>query len=285
MSKEQFQRLELLVGERGLARLQAARVAVIGLGAVGSYATEALARAGVGALRLVDFDVVAESNLNRQLYALHSTVGQPKAEVARARVHDINPDCEVEALRVFVHTDTMEEILAGPPDLVIDAIDSYNPKLELLSALTLRQIPAVSSMGAALRSDTTLIRLGRVNHTSICPLARQLRKGLRKRGLVCDIPCVYSEELVDANCIEELEEDEARVVDRGRHRRAMGSLPTMTGIFGLTVANVALKLLLAEEEGQCCVHAGPRQSQSVGVAHVATPTDCAGHKGRNPLEL
>jgi tRNA threonylcarbamoyladenosine dehydratase len=244
MTTEQFGRIELLVGAEGLARLRAAQVAVIGLGAVGGYATEALARAGVGRLRLVDFDVVAESNLNRQLYALHSTIGQPKAELAKARVRDINPDCEVEALRVFVHSDTMDEVLAGPPDLVIDAIDSYNPKLELLSALTLRQIPAVSSMGAALRSDTTLIRLGRVEDTRVCPLARQLRKGLRQRGLTCGIPCVYSEELVDTSRIEEPDEDEERVVDRGRHRRAMGSLPTMTGIFGLTVANVALKMLL-----------------------------------------
>jgi len=248
MPKEQFQRIELLIGEHGLARLQAAHVAVIGLGAVGSYATEALARAGVGRLRLVDFDVVAESNINRQLYALHSTVGQPKAELARARVLDLNPDCQVEALRVFVHADTLEQVLEGPPDLVIDAIDSYNPKLELLTALSLRQIPAVSSMGAALRSDTTLIRLGRVDETRICPLARQLRKGLRQRGIASDIPCVYSEELVDTSNIQEPDEDEERVVDRGRRRRAMGSLPTMTGIFGLTVANVALKILLGDLE-------------------------------------
>jgi tRNA A37 threonylcarbamoyladenosine dehydratase len=246
MPKPQFQRIELLIGERGLARLQSAHVAVIGLGAVGSYATEALARAGVGHLRLVDFDVVAESNLNRQLYALHSTIGQPKAELARARVLDINPDCEVEALRIFVHADTMDEVLAGPPDLVVDAIDSYNPKLELLCALSARGIPAVSSMGAALRTDPTHIKLGRIMDTRICPLARQLRKGLRQRGLAPEIACVYSDEPVDRSCIEEPNEDEVRVVDRGRHRRAMGSLPTMTGIFGLMVANQALKMLLGD---------------------------------------
>jgi tRNA threonylcarbamoyladenosine dehydratase len=246
MPKDQFQRIELLIGERGLARLQAARVAVIGLGAVGSYATEALARAGIGHLRLVDFDVVAESNLNRQLYALHSTIGQPKAELARARVLDINPDCQVEALRVFVHADTMDEVLAGPPDLVVDAIDSYNPKLELLCALSARGIPAVSSMGAALRTDPTHIKLGRIADTKICPLARRLRKGLRQRDVTLDIPCVYSDELVDTSCIQEPDEDEPRVIDRGRRRRTMGSLPTMTGIFGLTIANLALKMLLGD---------------------------------------
>lgn len=246
MPKEQFQRLALLVGEHGLARLQAAQVAVIGLGAVGSYATEALARAGVGRLRLVDFDVVGESNLNRQLYALHSTLGQPKAELAKARVLDINPDCQVEALRVFVHSDTMDQVLAGPPDLVIDAIDSYNPKLELLCALSERSILAVSSMGAALRTDTAHIRLGRIGDTRLCPLARQLRKGLRRRGLALDTLCVYSDEPVDRSCLQEPDEDEPRVVDRGRRRRAMGSLPTITGIFGLTVANLALKLLLED---------------------------------------
>lgn len=244
MSKPQFARIELLVGEEGMARLQAAHVAVIGLGAVGSYATEALARAGVGHLRLVDFDVVAESNLNRQLYALHSTIGQPKAELACARVRDINPDCQVQALRVFVHADTLDGVLVPPLDLVIDAIDSYNPKLELLCALSRRAIPAVSSMGAALRTDPTHIKVGTVSTTRICPLARQLRKGLRRRGVECDLPCVYSDEPVDTTCIEEPDETEERVVDRGRHRRAMGSLPTMTGIFGLTVANLALRKLL-----------------------------------------
>lgn len=248
MSREQFQRIELLMGEEGMARLQAAQVVVVGLGAVGSYATEALARAGVGRLRLVDFDIVTESNLNRQLYALHSTIGQPKAELARARVLDINPDCQVEALRLFVHEDTMDQVLAGPPDLVIDAIDSYNPKLALLCALATRGLPAVSSMGAALRTDTRQIRIGRIADTRICPLARRLRKGLRHRGVAAEIPCVYSDEPVDSSRIEEPDETETRVVDRGRRRRAMGSLPTMTGIFGLTVANLALQRLLGEEE-------------------------------------
>jgi tRNA A37 threonylcarbamoyladenosine dehydratase len=202
-------------------------------------------------LRLVDFDVVGESNLNRQLYALHSTIGLPKAEVARERVLDINPDCVVEALRVFVHAETMDQVLAGPPDLVIDAIDSYNPKLELLCALATRGLPAISSMGAALRTDPTRIKIGVVSETVICPLARQLRKGLRQRGVSGDIPCVYSDETPDKRCIMEPDENEERVIDRGRHRRVMGSLPTMTGIFGLTVANEALRRLL----GDCFPHA------------------------------
>src|SRR5690349_501438 len=130
---DRFSRIERMIGREGLDRLHHSHVAVVGLGAVGSYATEALARAGVGHLRLVDFDEVRPSNLNRQLYALHSTIGRPKIEVAHARVRDINPSCEAEALRIFVHVETMDQILDGPPHLVIDAIDSFTPKVELIA--------------------------------------------------------------------------------------------------------------------------------------------------------
>jgi len=243
---ERFRRIEMMIGAEGLARLQAARVTVVGLGAVGSYATEALARAGVGHLRLIDHDLVRESNINRQLYALTSTLGWPKVEVAAERVRDINPDCEVEPLRLFVHVETLDEALSGPPDLVIDAIDSYAPKLELLSAALTRGVPLISSMGAALRTDPSRIKVGLLAETEVCPLARRLRKGLRQRGLEPTMPCVYSDEPADAAKVfapEELGEGE---LDRGRQRRALGSLPTLTGIFGLTVANEAIRQLVGE---------------------------------------
>lgn len=241
---EQFHRLELLIGAEGLARLQAAHVTVAGLGAVGSYATEALARAGVGHLRLVDFDTIHPSNLNRQLYALHSTVGLAKVDVARARVLDISPRCQVEALRAFIHAETMDELLAGPPDFVIDAIDAYAPKLELLCALTQRGLPAISSMGAALRTDPARVQVGTLSETCICPLARQLRKGLRRRGLPLVARCVYSDEPVSVTAVEEPDETEVRVVERGRRRRRLGSLPTITALFGLLAAHTALESLL-----------------------------------------
>lgn len=234
-----------LIGPAALQRLRQARVTVVGLGAVGSYATEALARAGIGNLTLVDFDVVQPSNLNRQLYALHSTLGRPKVEVAAERVLDISPDCQVTARPLFVHTDTLPELWAEPPDLLVEAIDSFNPKLELLAEVVRREQVVVSCMGAALRTDPSRIRSGLLTAASGCPLARRLRKGLRQRGLGTDLWCVYSDEPFDPAAVAEPPPGPAEGErQRGRPRRSLGSLPTLTGIFGLTVANEALRLLL-----------------------------------------
>jgi tRNA A37 threonylcarbamoyladenosine dehydratase len=246
VSDERLARIRLLVGEAGLARLRAACVTVVGLGAVGSYATEALARAGVGRLRLVDFDVVHPSNLNRQLFALHSTLGRPKAEVAAERVRDIAPDCAVEPLRVFVHHDTLDQVLAGPPDVVIDAIDSYGPKVELLAAARGRAIPIVASMGAALRTDPTQVTVGPLATLTGCPLGRRVRQRLRQRGVPLDILCVSSREPVPRDRLGAPDAADLADLSRGRPRRALGSLPTLTGIFGLTAANEALRLVLGE---------------------------------------
>lgn len=248
MTDERFARIERLVGPDGLQRLHQAQVTVVGLGAVGSYAVEALARAGVGHLRLVDFDVVRPSNINRQLYALESTLGQPKTELARKRVLDINPNCQVEVLSCFAHVETLDAILAGPPDVLIDAIDSLNPKLELLTEASNRDIKTVSSMGAALRTDPQMIRVSPLSKTRNCPLAKMIRKRLRKREVPLDFLCVHSLQTRDDWPDEAVDrEGQAQADDtleRGRRRRALGSLPTMTGIFGLTVANVTLELLL-----------------------------------------
>ncbi len=249
MSDDRFLRLRQMVGDEGLSRLRSAFVAVIGLGAVGSYATEALARAGIGRLRLVDFDVIRPSNLNRQLLALESTIGQPKADAARARVLDIHRACEVEALEVFVHADTLDQVLAGPPDLVIDAIDSMGPKVKLLAACVQRGIPVISAMGAALRTDPTRVRCGPLSATQYCPLARRVRRALRSQGLLADIPCIYSDEPADTRFVAPPEDAEKLAPDefaRGRARRVLGSLPTLTGIFGLFAANEALRMLLGD---------------------------------------
>lgn len=229
-----------------MRRLREAHVAVLGLGAVGSYAVEALARAGVGRLRLVDFDVIRPSNLNRQLYALESTLGRPKVEVASERVRDINPGCAVEALQLFVGPETLEQVLAGPPDLVLDAIDSFTPKLNLLAEVAGRGLPVISSMGAALRTDPCRVRVGMLAEVSGCPLARKLRRGLRHRSLDCNIPCVYSDEPVRSEFVLPPSPQEAEVYQRGRPRNRLGSLPTLTGIFGLVAANEALRMLLGD---------------------------------------
>jgi tRNA threonylcarbamoyladenosine dehydratase len=245
---EQFVRIGKLVGEEGLRRLAAARVAVVGLGAVGSYAVEALARAGVGTLRLVDHDVVHESNLNRQLVALHSTIGRSKVEVARERVLDIHPACSVEALPLFVHAETVDRVLEGPPDLLIDAIDSLGPKVDLLAAAVGRSVPLISAMGAALRTDPSCIRVGPLSGCYRCPLAAKVRRGLRKRNLPVDFPCVYSVEPVTGRLAAAVTAPDPGDPGhpRGRQRQVLGSLPTLTGIFGLIAANAGLRILLGD---------------------------------------
>ncbi len=249
MKNDRFTRIRQLIGSEGLALLKESHVAVIGLGAVGGHATEALARAGVGHLRLVDFDLVRHSNINRQLYALESNIGRLKCEVARERVLEINPDCCVEALPLFADPQTLETILGGPLDLVIDAIDSVGPKIELLSQTITRGIRMISCMGAALRTDPFQIRVGRLAEVRCCPLGRRVRKELRRRGLPLDVCCVYSTETTErlpagAISFDRAEEEES--LRRGRKRSVLGSLPTITGIFGLIAANTALQWLLGE---------------------------------------
>lgn len=241
-----FARIERLLGRDRLARLTRASVCVVGLGAVGSYATEALARAGVGHLRIVDFDEVRLSNINRQLYATESTLGKKKCELARARILDINPRCQVETLDLFVHDDTIDQVLGGELDLVIDAIDSFTPKVILLDAVQRRGIPVISSMGAALRTDPTLVRVGPLQMVHTCPLAAKIRKALRKRDAGLKFTCVYSTEPTthlprEAVDVAATTNEDSLV--RGRKRRTLGSLPTLTGIFGLTAANEAIHLL------------------------------------------
>lgn len=251
MTDPRFLRIERMIGPEGLERLSRARVVVVGLGAVGSYATEALARAGVGHLRLVDFDVIRPSNINRQLYALESTLGRHKVDVAAARVRDINPRCEVEPLRIFVDAQTREQVLAGPPDVLIDAIDSLSPKVELLSAASAGGIPIISSAGAALRTDPLSIRVAPLSQTHACPLAAKIRRKLRKRGVGIEFPCIYSIEPVRHEPGAPEESGETPVLERGRPRQTLGSLPTLTGIFGLIAANLALERLgvIKKDEG------------------------------------
>lgn len=245
---DRFIRTRKLLGEERFQLLRSRAVTVVGLGAVGGYALEALVRAGITRLRIIDHDTVQPSNINRQLLALETTLGRPKAEVARERVLAINPECRVEALQLFAGEETLETILTPRPDLLIDAIDSLNPKAQLLQGAYLSSIPVISSMGAALRTDPTLIRTGDLFETTRCPLAKHLRKRLRNRGVGAGIACVYSIEEIDFH-YEPPSEDAAVVgepppyADRGRRRNVLGSLPTVTGIFGLTIANLAIMRL------------------------------------------
>jgi len=247
MTDERFVRIERLVGAERFARLQRSFVVVAGLGAVGSYAVEALARAGVGRLRLVDFDILRPSNVNRQLLALEPNLGRLKVEVAGERVRQINPRCEVEALALFVHRETLDRVLEGAPDAVVDAIDAVTPKTELLAAARTRNLRIVSSMGAALRQDASALRVGTLGESTHCPLARQIRKRLRARRVPCDFPCVFSVEPVQAiprEAVDRAGAERDDALQRGRPRRVLGSLPTITGLFGLTAAHEVLRGLM-----------------------------------------
>lgn len=247
LNSRRFMRTGLLLGEEGLRRLHEASVMVVGLGAVGGYALEGLARAGVGRLILVDFDTFDETNINRQILALTSTIGKKKTDVAAQRVKEINPDCVVETKDVFVNTDTIEDLLREPVDFVVDAIDALNPKCCLMQMLQEKGIPFISSMGAALKSDPSFIRLGALSKTKNCGLAKFIRKRLKKRGVdINKITCVSSEEQVNLPETA-IMESEDKTQESGRIRNTLGSLPTITAIFGLTIANAVIKQLTANK--------------------------------------
>ena len=188
-----FIRTRLLIGDEPLDRLAAAKVAVFGVGGVGGFCVEALARAGVGTLHLYDDDTVSESNLNRQIAALHSTIGQPKAEVVAARVRDINPACDVKAIRMFYLPQNADQVDLSQYDYVVDCIDTVAAKLELVSRCTTLQVKIISAMGSGNKLDPTAFEITDISKTQGCPLARVMRKELRKRGIQ-HLKVVYSRE-------------------------------------------------------------------------------------------
>lgn len=190
---DQFSRTELLIGSSGIERLKKARVAVFGVGGVGGYVVEALARSGVGTLDLIDDDKVCLTNLNRQIYALHSTIGKYKVDVAKERVLDINPEAEVHAYRTFYMPDTADQFDFSRYDYVVDAIDTVTGKLALVQQAEAAGTPIISSMGAGNKLDPTAFRVADIYKTSVCPLARVMRKELKKRG-IRRLKVVYSTE-------------------------------------------------------------------------------------------
>lgn len=172
-----------LLGESKVNLLASKKVAVFGIGGVGSYVVEALARAGVGSLVLVDSDDVSLSNLNRQLIALRSTVGKAKVEAAKARIHDINPDCDVTAVKTFVTPENLSEILPDDCDYAVDAVDNVTAKIALIVLCQQKNIPVISSMGTGNKLHPELFEITDIYKTSVCPLARVMRNELKKRGI------------------------------------------------------------------------------------------------------
>ncbi|HOE69165.1 MAG TPA: tRNA threonylcarbamoyladenosine dehydratase [Candidatus Omnitrophota bacterium] len=232
---------ELLIGKEKVAKLRHAFVTVVGIGAVGGFATEALARIGVGRLRLVDHDKVTTTNLNRNILALDHTLGVPKVEAMKQRIHGINPACKVEAMQMFAAEDSLEKVFSQRPDLVVDAIDALNPKVQVLTYCHANKIPVFSSMGAATRTKIHLVKSGDLSKSQGCPLAREVRGRLRRNGIKKGIFCVYSDEPVrKMPKVVNSEEDD---YERGRRRAKLGSLPTIPAIFGLTLAHHAAEHL------------------------------------------
>lgn len=193
MNREIFSRTELLLGEEALRKLNKSRIAVFGVGGVGGFAVEALARSGVGALDLIDKDTVDITNLNRQIIALHSTIGRDKVSVAAERVRDINPDCDVRMHKVFFLPETADEFDFTEYDYIVDAIDNVTGKLMLIEKAKAEGIPIISSMGAGNKLDPTGFEVADIYETSVCPLAKVIRKECSKRGIE-SLKVVYSKE-------------------------------------------------------------------------------------------
>ena len=192
--QDQFSRTRLLFGPEGMEKLKNSHVAVFGIGGVGGYTVEALARSGIGALDLVDDDKVCLTNVNRQLYATRSTVGRYKVDVAEERIRDINPDCRVRAWKTFYMPDTQDQFDFTEYDYIVDAIDTVKGKLTLIEAAKAAGTPVISCMGAGNKTDPTAFRVADIYKTSVCPLARVMRTECKKRG-ISHLKVVYSTEL------------------------------------------------------------------------------------------
>ena len=232
-----FERSEALLGSEAIARLKAARVLVVGIGGVGSWCAEALVRTGLGHITLMDDDVVAESNINRQCPATSKTLGQPKVEAMRNRLLAINPDCDIAALKER-YTSTVHLGLFPPPSLIVDAIDSVDCKVELILGATEAGVPIVSSMGAALRLDPTKVMVTRFEKVEGDGLARALRQRFKKIGRFPKgkFSCVWSAEVAVGGAPR-----------TSRPTEGKGSLMPVTATFGMCLASEAIKILTKGE--------------------------------------
>ncbi len=231
----QFSRTELLIGKDGVDKLQKARVAVFGVGGVGGYTAEALARSGVGHIDVVDNDTVSLTNINRQIIALHSTVGQYKVDVIKKRMLDINPEIKVRADRVFFCEETVGDFDFSQYDYIVDAIDSVKSKILLIEKANESKVKIISAMGAGNKLDASAFEVSDISKTSVCPLARVMRYELRKRG-INRLKVVYSKEqpLAPAKSEEEIQ---------GK-RQVPGSIAFVTASAGLLLAGEVIKDLL-----------------------------------------
>lgn len=236
----EFSRTELLFGEDKLNILKKSRVAIFGVGGVGGYVAEALARSGVGVIDLVDNDVVSLTNINRQIIALHSTIGMPKVEVMAERIRDINPQAVVNVHNCFYTPETSGDFDFSKYDYVVDAIDTVAGKIELVMQSKASETPIICSMGAGNKLDPTAFEVADIYKTSVCPLARVMRYELKKRG-VKKLKVVYSKEIPVTPFENEEAEDSSR-------RSTPGSVAFVPSVAGLVIASEVIKDLVGKEK-------------------------------------
>lgn len=228
-------RTELLLGADRMEQLAHSHVLVVGLGGVGAYAAEQICRAGIGHMTIVDADTVNASNINRQLPALHSTLGMPKAEVVARRLLDINPRLKLTVINEFLRDERTEEILdAKKYDFIVDAIDSLSPKVYLLYHAISRKIPIVSSMGAGAKIDPAQIQIADISKTMNCALAKAVRKRLRGMGVNKGLPVVFSTEMANPDAIIEIDNEQCK-------RSTAGTVSYIPAIFGCYLASYVIR--------------------------------------------
>ncbi len=230
-------RTQLLIGEAALRQLNKKHVMVVGMGGVGSFAAEFIARSGIGKMTIIDGDVVDPSNRNRQLPALATNHGEPKVQIMAKRIKEINPEIELNIIQEFVNPEIVAEQLNFKPDYIIDAIDSITPKLTFMKLAYESRIPMVSSMGAGGKVDPTRLHVVDISKTYNCPFAHQIRKRLRKMGIRKGIKAVFSDEIPDPSSI--------MLTDGTNYKKsAYGTISYIPATFGAVVASVAIRDLM-----------------------------------------
>jgi len=236
-----FKRTQMLIGSDGLEKLQNSHVAVFGIGGVGSFTVEALVRGGIGTLTIIDFDVIDETNINRQIIALQSTIGKAKVDVMKERIHDINPSCIVVSQKDLYNADTSPKLISKDFDYVVDAIDMVSSKLHLVEQCKALNIPIICSMGTGNKLDPTQFEISDISKTSVCPLAKVMRKELKKREIY-KLKVLYSRELPmkPHNIDTDINGDEKAFQRRG----TPGSISFVPSVAGLIIAGEVIKDLL-----------------------------------------
>ena len=240
MNSNWLERTELLVKKEGIQKLQSTNILVVGLGGVGAFACEFLARAGVGQLTIVDGDLVDLTNKNRQLVALDSTIGKPKAEIMAQRIREINPTCRLRVISQFLEPEYAYELISNEFDYVADCIDSISPKLNLIKACRDKKVKLISSMGAGGVLDPSLVKVGNIDKTRDCPLARHIRRRMKQENIYFKFKAVFSLELPPKDTMQQ--------TDGTNYKRSYyGTISYMPAVFGIHIAATIVNYLLKKE--------------------------------------